>query len=333
MEKWNTMLFVGTFGSAAALYALKLWKQRKIKFCKAVGSMSSKVVVITGASSGLGYAVAKVLSSAGATVVATSPSADRCESARMKLQKCLTEKDNKTDQRIIGIPLDLGSFGSIDDFVHKLSSSYGIGKIDILINNAGIMGAPPGACEYGAEIHFGVNYLGHFYLTQKLDRFLKASTSARIINVTSGYYLKGVPAWEDYFQNRRHLPPKIFYASSKLAQCLHTLELSQKIRSQDLALCVRPGFVRGTGLGRHFNFWLQFFSYPLIWFFSRDVQEGIQTILHCCTSPSDDFKSGSLYYDCELENYNSESVNSNEAKKLWSETENFIQNFDKKSNL
>jgi len=96
--------------------------------------------------------------------------------------------------------------------------------------------------------------------------------------------------------------PSQLYSISKLANCLHVVALDKILKESDKTknikiVAIRPGFVRGTQLGRFTSPILQFLAFPLIWFISRNLDDGISTILHCIRCPYNELVSGKLYYN------------------------------------
>jgi NAD(P)-dependent dehydrogenase (short-subunit alcohol dehydrogenase family) len=121
----------------------------------------------------------------------------------------------------------LGSLKSIKECADKLKTKCS--RIDILINNAGLGGVPYIKTEDGFETQFGVNHLGHFYLTNLLLDLVKSSAPSRIINVTSMAH-KGVKMNWDDLQSEKSYASFFAYRQSKLANCLFTFELSKRLK-------------------------------------------------------------------------------------------------------
>ena len=125
--------------------------------------------------------------------------------------------------------LDLASLKSIKECADRLKSKCKI--IDILINNAGLAWLPYTKTEDGFETHFGVNHLGHFYLTNLLLDLIKSSAPSRIINVSSMAH-KGVKMnWTD-LQSEKSYTSFFAYRQSKLANCLFTIELAKRLKGK-----------------------------------------------------------------------------------------------------
>ncbi|MFD4603062.1 oxidoreductase [Streptomyces sp. NPDC058464] len=195
--------------------------------------LSGRTVVVTGASSGLGAVTARELARAGARVVLAVRNPGKGQSVADGIA-------GKTEVRA----LDLGNLASVQAFADSWS-----GPLDILINNAGIMGVPQGRTADGFELQFGTNHLGHFALTN----LLLPHITDRIVTLSSGLSFMGRIHLDDLnWQNRPYKPMRA-YAQSKLANLLFTVELQRRLGeagSSVRALNAHPG-VATTPLDQH----------------------------------------------------------------------------------
>ncbi len=148
-----------------------------------ISDLTGKIMVVTGGNSGLGYESVKALSGKGAEVVLASRSVDKGEKAKVKILKDVPEG------RIKVIQLDLGDLESVRSFASAYKSAYK--KLDVLMNNAGIMMTPYFTTKDGFEGQFGTNHLGHFALTGLLMDVLLHTGGARVVNVSSGAHKNG----------------------------------------------------------------------------------------------------------------------------------------------
>uniref|UniRef100_A0A915CRW3 Ribosomal RNA-processing protein 42 n=1 Tax=Ditylenchus dipsaci TaxID=166011 RepID=A0A915CRW3_9BILA len=131
---------------------------------------------------------------------------------------------------------------------------------------------------------------------------------ARILNVTSSYYERclHVPSIEILTGKEKsaEIAPNDFYSISKLANCMHVVALNDRLSKLGhpgiKTVAVRPGFVRGTDLGRHTNVILRWLAAPLIWMVAKNLEEGTSTMLHCSTCKYEELASGKLYYENKL---------------------------------
>uniref|UniRef100_H2Z2L2 Retinol dehydrogenase 14 n=1 Tax=Ciona savignyi TaxID=51511 RepID=H2Z2L2_CIOSA len=144
--------------------------------------------------------------------------------------------------------LDLSSLASIREFAKKVNESED--RLDILINNAGVMCCPQGKTEDGFEMHLGINHLGHFLLTNLLLDLIKRSAPSRIVVTASSGYKRGVMKWDDLMNDKDYKPFPV-YSSSKLANCLFAQELSRRLEGTGVTCnALHPGIVL-TNLGRY----------------------------------------------------------------------------------
>ena len=198
-----------------------------------VPSLIGRTVVVTGASSGIGAAAARLLSDAGATVIlAVRDVAKGKEVARPFPGKTLVRH------------LDLEDLASVRDFAAGWTQ-----PIDILVNNAGIMAVPLGRTADGFERHIGTNHLGHFALTN----LLLPHITDRVVTVSSNAHARGRLDLDDVNWERRPYRPDQAYSDSKLANLVFTLELQRRLSasgSRVRAMVVHPGMVR-TSLFDH----------------------------------------------------------------------------------
>lgn len=209
---------------------------------------TNSVVVVTGANSGMGKATSLGIAKTGATVVMVCRSKERGE-------KAVEEVRAASGSNSIELMLcDLGSLKSIEKFCGAFKEKHQ--RLDVLVNNAGVV--LPGRHETadGYELQFGVNHLGHFLLTNRLLDLILASAPARIINVSSGIHTIGRIHFDDV-NLRKNYAVWRSYAQSKLANILFTYELAERLHGTGVTVnCLHPGAVatsmgvnRDTGFG------------------------------------------------------------------------------------
>src|SRR2546423_7285326 len=198
-------------------------------------SMQGKICMVTGANSGIGKATALALAQRGATVVMVCRDRARGEEARSEITA--KSRNNAVDLLLA----DLSSQQSIRQLVEHFQQRYT--QLHVLINNAGA--AFPGRRETvdGVEMTFAVNYLAPFLLTNLLLDMLKASTPARIINVSSAAHQSGSMQLDDLQAEKRYRPMRT-YPQAKLAVVLFTYELARRLQGMGVTVnCLHPGFV------------------------------------------------------------------------------------------
>ncbi|MFW6287741.1 MAG: oxidoreductase [bacterium] len=221
-----------------------------------IDSLDDKVIVVTGGNSGIGYEAVRIFGLKGARVVMASRSMDRASKARLKIQ----EENPLANINII--KLDLADLESVHDFVDRFKKEYG--RLDILLNNAGIMLVPYGKTKDGFEKQMGVNHLGHFALTALVFDRLRATEDSRVVNISSTAHKQGKMDFDNFmFENGGYSPWKS-YARSKLANLLFTYELQRRIEGRNIrmkSLAAHPG-MSNTNLNRNFedNFFYKIFG-------------------------------------------------------------------------
>lgn len=215
------------------------WKISDIK------DLTSKYIIVTGANSGIGFEASKVLASKGAKIIMAVRSVERGIKAKEDILKEFPDSD------IDVLKLDLMDLDSVKHFVLKYTNSYD--RIDILLNNAGIMNVPYGKTKDGFEQQVGVNHLGHFALTGRLLDLLKKS-NARIVNVASIAHRYGKIDTDTFlYKEGRKYRKSFAYSQSKLSNLLFTFKLSRMLKETNkemIVLAAHPG-VSSTNLGRH----------------------------------------------------------------------------------
>lgn len=195
----------------------------------------NKIVVITGANSGIGSQAARVLAAKGAKVIM----ACRNEKKARRAAKRILRKYASADLEIMH--LDLASQESIRKFTDEFRIRFG--RLDILINNAGVMAAPHRLTEDGFEWQFGINHLGHFALTGSLIDLLISNVGSRVVTVTSIAHLRGKIHFEDLSGGSWYGRMKA-YRQSKLANLVFAYELQRRLEksgSATISVAAHPG--------------------------------------------------------------------------------------------
>ncbi len=208
--------------------------------------LAGRTAVVTGANSGIGFETARVLTGHGATVIMACRDTRQGAAAAARI----------AGPGLVSVQrLDLGSLASVRTAASEIQAGHQ--RLDLLINNAGLMVPPPGQTEDGFELQFGVNHLGHFALTGLLLDLLRAAPGARVVTVSSNAHRSGrITA--------AGLPPPgrggriSGYGHSKLANLLFTYQLQRRLAAagaQVSALAAHPG-AAVTGLTRSLPGWV-----------------------------------------------------------------------------
>ena len=202
-----------------------------------IPDQSGRLALITGASSGLGLETARALLARGATVILGCRSRQRAERARSELLPTATGAIDLLD-------LDLADLAAVQRAARELADRYG--RLDLLINNAGVMGLPRSLTRDGFERQFGINHLGHFALTCALLPLLRGREGARVVTVTSGAQYFGRISFDD-LQGEQRYDRWQAYGQSKLANVMFALELQQRLDAEAAgvrSLAAHPGVAR-----------------------------------------------------------------------------------------
>jgi NAD(P)-dependent dehydrogenase (short-subunit alcohol dehydrogenase family) len=205
--------------------------------------LSGQRIVITGASGGLGEESARALASKGASVTMAARSAEKNAAAAERIRATVPDADLELRE------LDLASLASVRSFAKDFLADHD--RIDVLLNNAGVMACPHGTTADGFEMQLGTNHLGHFLLTGLLDSAL--GKGSRVVELSSGAHGMADVDYDDPMFERREYHPWISYGQSKTANALFALELDRRLRARGAsAYSVHPGMIM-TELSRHFT--------------------------------------------------------------------------------
>jgi NAD(P)-dependent dehydrogenase (short-subunit alcohol dehydrogenase family) len=200
-------------------------------------ALDDRVAVVTGANSGVGLETARGLAQAGAEVVLACRSPARARAAIDELVAGGVPRERLEFRR-----LDLASLDSVEAFADELLRVRP--RLDLLINNAGVMALPYRTTADGFEMQFGTNHLGHFALTGRLLPGLLAAEAPRLVTVASLAHLGGWIRFAD-LHSRRFYNKWQAYCQSKLANLLHAFELGRRLEATHprvIVAAAHPGY-------------------------------------------------------------------------------------------
>ncbi|KAK7881508.1 hypothetical protein WMY93_029917 [Mugilogobius chulae] len=266
--------------------------------------LEGKTVVITGANTGIGKETAIDLAKEGHNGM----------SRYRERSSCSARSDQElSHENVVCMKLDLSDTKSIREFADNINK--GEEKLNILINNAGVMVCPYGKTADGFEMQIGVNHMGHFLLTYLLLDLIKKSAPARIINVSSMAHQFGSINLED-INSEKSYDKQRAYSQSKLANILFTRSLANKLQGTGVtAYSLHPGVVQ-TDLWRHLNGPQQFVM-KVVSPFTKNSTQGAQTSIYCAVEPSLENESGGYYSDCAPAKCSAKAKDDDLAQKLW----------------
>lgn len=202
-----------------------------------IPDLTGKVIIVTGANSGLGYDATKEFARKGAQTIMASRDMNKAQIALDQIQAEIPKAKAEI------MHLDLASLACVHRFADEFKAKYD--RLDVLVNNAGIMWVPYGKTEDGFESQFGTNHLGHFALTGLLIDLLRKITGSRVVTVSSKAHRSGVMDFENLmFENGEGYSPHRAYGRSKLANLLFTYELQRRFEANNvaaIAVAAHPG--------------------------------------------------------------------------------------------
>jgi len=274
-------------------------------------ALKNKIVLITGATSGIGKETALGLAELGATIVFTTRDSLKGEKTRNELIAA-TNNEN-----IDMLKCDLASFESIKNCCKEFKSKYD--KLHVLINNAGVWDFKRRESKDGIENIFATNYLAPFLMTNLLLDVLKKSNPSRIINVTSGMHY-GTINFDDIEFKQKFSGVKA-YSQSKLGLILFTRPLAKKLEGTNVTVnCVHPGMNK-TDLGRDAGG----FSRMIFKLMGKDPKIGAETSIYLASSPDVGNISGEYFVKKKIKRSSKESYDMDLAKKLWDVSKKYLK--------
>ncbi|WP_113625497.1 oxidoreductase [Pectobacterium peruviense] len=208
-----------------------------------VQDQSGKCFVVTGANTGIGFEISRVLAACGARVLLACRDEEKAKDAMVKI------KQYSPQAELVFLPLDLADLNSVHAAIAKVLAEP---RLDALINNAGVMTPPLMRTKQGFELQFGVNHLGTFALTSLLLPKLAETSGARVVVTSSIAHKGGKIDWDDLNAERRYSRMSR-YAASKLANALFFFELDRRLKASGspvIAVGCHPGMA-ATELGRY----------------------------------------------------------------------------------
>lgn len=201
-----------------------------------IGDQGGRVAIVTGANSGIGLEAARALAQKGADVILACRNAKKAEDALG------TIRSRTPSAKVRVEALDLASLASIRAFSERMNKD--LPRIDLLVNNAGVMRIPRALTQDGFEMQFGTNHLGHFALTGLLLGRLRAAPAGRVVTLSSGVHHYGQIDFDDLMGERRYGKWRA-YSQSKLANLLFALELDRRLRrgkEKVISVAAHPGY-------------------------------------------------------------------------------------------
>jgi NAD(P)-dependent dehydrogenase (short-subunit alcohol dehydrogenase family) len=298
--------------------------------------LSGRTALVTGASGGLGAETARALASAGARVLLAARNTEKAA----EVADGIRQSTGNSAVEVVG--LDLTSLDSVRACAKQVLAEHP--RLDLLINNAGVMACPLERTAAGWELQLATNHIGHFLLTCLLAPALRAGAPARVVNLSSaGHRLAGLDADDPHFE-RRDYDKWEAYGQSKSANVLFSVELDRRLADAGVrAFAVHPGMIM-TDLGRHLlpDDIKELMSRTpggaesLSW---KTVEQGAATSTWAATAPELEGRGGLYCADCQLAQqgadeadltgYSAHAMDPEAAARLWSLSEEWVgERFD-----
>jgi NAD(P)-dependent dehydrogenase (short-subunit alcohol dehydrogenase family) len=253
------------------------------------GVLEGKSVLVTGATNGIGRATAQALAARGARTLIVGRDPARGEETVAEIRQATG------NPRVEALVADLSSRAGVRRVAGEVKAR--LGRLDVLLNNAGAIFAERRVSADGVEMTLALNHLGYFHLTLELLPLLVAAGAARVVSVSSTAHERGRMDWDDLQGERGYAMWKA-YCQSKLANVLFTRELARRLRGTGVvANALHPGVI-ATGFGRNtpgFFRTLVILGAPLL----SSPEKGARTSVHVATAPELGAVTGRYFQDCK----------------------------------
>lgn len=272
--------------------------------------MDGKVVVITGATSGIGQVAAERLAAMGARVVLVARDKERAEAALARLRERAPRIAHSIHYA------DLSRLADMKRVAVEVAAAES--RIDVLINNAGALFSSRQVTADGLELTFATNHLAYFVLTHGLRERLMASAPARVVNTSSDAHNGARLDFGDLQSAKGYRGLKV-YGRSKLCNVLYTRELARRSAGTGItANCLHPGFV-ATRFGDRSGGLLSY-AVRVAKTFAISAEKGADTLVYLASSPEVATVSGAYFYKCRPAIPSAEANDDAAAERLWSES-------------
>ena len=272
--------------------------------------MKNKVVVITGATSGIGQIASETLAAKGARLVLVARDAARGADALARLKRLNPAAEHR---------LHLADLSDIRD-TRRVGAEIAAAepRVDVLVNNAGALFNRREVTAEGLERTFATNHMSYFVLTEALRERLIATGSARVVSTASGAH-RGARLDLDDLQAVKGYKGFTVYSNSKLLNILWTRELARSFAGTDVTVsCLHPGFV-ATRFGDNSGGLLQRLM-PLAKRFAITPEKGAETIIHLASTADGANTTGGYWYKCRPATPTPAGQNDVAAKRIWAES-------------
>ncbi len=276
--------------------------------------MNGKTCIITGGTSGIGEASAGALAERGAEIALLCRSRSRGEATKKRIE----ERTGRDCVRLFFA--DMERLADMRRVAAEMKEA--LGRIDVLLNNAGVTMLGRSETSDGFETTFAVNHLAPFLLTHELLPTILETPGARIVNVASGAHRFARFDLDD-LQSKKNYSSMRVYGASKLSNMLFTTELARRFEGRDIGIwSLHPGAV-STRLGAN-NGGIAKLILPLLSLVFRTPEQGARTSVYLCSAPRIDAPNGSYFVDERPAKVSALARDPEVARRLWLESERLV---------
>lgn len=277
--------------------------------------MKDKIVLITGATSGIGKATAIGLAKLGAEIVFTARNKEKAEQTKNEILVQVPAA------KISWLLCDLSSLQSIKNCAEEYKTKHT--KLDVLINNAGIWITEELISKDGFEMTFAVNHLAPFLLTNLLLDTIKATPKSRIVNLSSGLHYQGKFNSNDLENKQSKFSGFQNYNNSKLYNALFTKQLSGLLKNSGVIVnCLHPGVVKTSLFDTAGGF-----ARTILSLFMITPEKGAKTSIYLASSPEVEKITGEYFDKCKVKKAAPTVYDENAQQQLWDESITMVNKF------
>ena len=279
--------------------------------------LQGKIILVTGATNGIGLEAAKALAAQGATIIGVGRNPQKCADAAAQIKAAA---GNSAVEFLVG---DLSRQSEVRRVAAEFKQKYA--RLDVLLNNAGAYFANRETNADGQEMTWALNHLNYFVLTNEMLGVLKASAPARIVNVSSDAHrmIKGLRLDDPEF--KQSYSGWVEYGHSKLANVMFTYELARRLDGSGVtANVLHPGFV-ATGFGLNNGGLLNFGMRVIQKIGAKRPEQGAQTSVYLASSPDVANINGQYFADSQATKSNEASYDVTAQQRLWALSEAMVR--------